>query len=231
MIAGKRLFENHFDRAEIIAARLHNFAADAIGRITAANIANEYDSIIQELVPVHETFGIEIGEVKSALSVQKGSTLTVNGFIKNFKLYMSENEGVVAKAVGGFNSAAFLAFYPRGVNEYSKASKIKLPALFKQVAAAAELHQVLLGSTISAELKAFDINYQKVRHAQQLQKGTVGDNRVSRTANRQNLELALLRTIYNIAGMYPGETDKCLSFFDFSLLLPAGHKEKPELLI
>jgi hypothetical protein len=93
------------------------------------------------------------------------------------------------------------------------------------------LQQAKLGSTLTAELKAFDKDYQAVRNAQQLQKGAVGDNRVSRTANRLSLELVLLKTIHGIANMYPGETDKCLSFFNFSLLFPAGHKEKPEPLV
>jgi hypothetical protein len=120
---------------------LHNFAGDTIGRLTAANTANEYDDMIKDLLPAREAFGTEIGEVKSSLSVQKGSTLTVNGFIKGFKRSMSENEGIIAKAVGGFSSSAFLAFYPRGVSEYSTASKTKLPALFKQVSAAGKIRQ------------------------------------------------------------------------------------------
>ncbi|MGB4776285.1 MAG: hypothetical protein WBP45_14005 [Daejeonella sp.] len=228
MITAERIFENYFDDEEVTPPRLYNFTGDVLGRLKAANTTNEYDDLVQEITSVRDAFGLEIGQVKSSLSVQKGSTLTVDEFMKGFKTYMSDNEGVIAKAVGGFKGPAFLAFYPQGVNEYTKASKTNMPALLKQVYDAAEMHKAALGTALTTELKAFESDYKLVREAQQQQKGAVGDNRVGRTANRKALELVLLKAIHYIAYLYPGETEKCLSFFDFSLLLPAGRKAKPE---
>ncbi len=218
MITKEKFFENPFNSEEIIPSRLYNFSTDVIGKFTAANEGNIYDTIIQNLTQTSDAFGNEIGEVKSTLGVQKSSTFTVDEVIKIFKVYMSDNEGVIAKAVGGKRKAAFIEFYPQGVNEYSKATKTKMPALLKQVFDAAEKYKTNLGAAQTKELKDFTKQYDEAREDQQKQKGSVADNRTERTSNRTALEIELLKAIYSVGLMYPGDVAKCSSFFNFSLL-------------
>ena len=142
MITDEKVFGNIFDNEDIIPSRLYLFADDTYGKFTAANKANIYTPILTLLLAPKDALKLEIGEVKSTLGVQKGSTFTVDTVIKGFKLYMSENEGVIAKAVGGKKTATFLEFYPNGVDEYSRATKTKLPALLKQITDAAEKNKL-----------------------------------------------------------------------------------------
>jgi len=160
--------------------------------------------------------------VKSTLGVQKGSTFTVNEVMKSFKVYMSDNEGVIAKALGGKRKAAFVEFYPRGLSEYTNATKTKMPALLKQVLDAAEKYKADLGATQTKELKDFTKQYEAARSDQQNPKGSVTDNRTERTSNRTALEIELLKAIYSVGLMYPGDVAKCSSFFNFILLYAPG---------
>lgn len=232
MITKEKFFENPFSSDEIIPTRLYTFSTDSIGKFTAANEGNIYDTIIQNLTQASTALGTEIGEVKSTLGVQKGSTFTVDEVIKNFKVYMSDNEGVIAKAVGGKRKAAFIEFYPRGVSEYSNATKTKMTALLKQVFDAAEKYKTNLGAAQTKELKDFTKQYNDARGEQQTQKGSVTGNRTERKTNRELLEIELLKAIYSVGLMYIGDVDKCGSFFNFSLLYaPSRHKPKADKIV
>lgn len=226
MIAEKKLFENIFDEIAITSPRLYAFASDAIAKLTAANTSNQYTTIISLVLPKAEDLHLEIGDVKASVNVQLGKTITVNQVIDGFKAYMSDNEGVIARPLGGKETPAFLAFYPHGITEYHKANKTTLPALLFQVTKAVELYSSQIGATIAAELLAFDTQYTEARKAQQQQKGIVSDSRVERSANRTALELSLLIAIHTIASMYPGDVEKCTSFFNFNLLLPVSKAAK-----
>lgn len=222
MITKEKFFENPFDTLDITPNRLYNFSTDVIGKFTAANTGKIYDTIIQNLTQASTALGSEIGEVKSTLGVQKGSTFTVDEVIKNFKVYMSDNEGVIAKAIGGKRKAAFIEFYPGGLSEYANATKTKMPALLKQVFDAAEKYKTNSGTAQTKELKDFTKQYNDARGDQQNQKGSVTDNRTERTSNRTTLEIELLKAIYSVGLMYVGDTAKCGSFFNFSLLYAPG---------
>jgi hypothetical protein len=225
MITKEKFFENPFNILDITPSRLYNFSTDVIGKFTAANTGKIYDTIIQNLTQANTALGSEIGEVKSTLGVQKSSTFTVNEVIKNFKVYMSDNEGVIAKAVGGKRKASFIEFYPRGVSEYANATKTKMPALLKQVFDAAEKYKADLGAAQTKELKDFTKQYDDTRGDQQNQKGSVTDNRTDRTSNRTALEIELLKAIYSVGLMYVCDTGKCGSFFNFSLLYAPGRSK------
>ena len=222
MITKEKFFENPFSIVDITPSRLYNFSTDTIGKLTAANTGKIYDTIIQNLTRANTALGSEIGEVKSTLGVQKGSTFTVNEVMKSFKVYMSDNEGVIAKALGGKRKAAFVEFYPRGLSEYTNATKTKMPALLKQVFDAAEKYKADLGAAQTKELKDFTKQYDAARSDQQNQKGSVTDNRTERTSNRTALEIELMKAIHSVGLMYPGDVAKCGSFFNFSLLYAPG---------
>ena len=59
---------------------------------------------------------------------------------------MSEQQGVIANALGGFTTPAFLEFYPNGVSEYTGATKTNLPVLIGRINAAATAHAGELGA-------------------------------------------------------------------------------------
>ena len=129
MLQPERLFESFFDDPKIIPSRLSKFAGDTLNNLTVNNGGGDYTALITLLTPLITNFQGEIGEVDVSFTIQKGTTLTVDGFIESFKNTMSTEEPFIARAVGGKGSSAYLEFYPQGVSEYAKANKTNMPTL------------------------------------------------------------------------------------------------------
>src|ERR1700690_397211 len=142
-----KFFDNIFESTKITDVRLNNFAGDSLNRLTAQNTGGDYTALITLLTPPYNAMQSIISSVDVALGIQRGKTLTLNEFIAFFKKTMSEQEGVIANAVGGFESPSYLEFYPNGVTEYSAATKANLPVLVDRVNAAATAYATQLGAT------------------------------------------------------------------------------------
>lgn len=227
MIQPSKLFDNFFDDKNITPNRLGNFAKDTLNNLTANNGSDNFTKLINDLTPLVNNFLAEIGDVDTSLNIQKGTTLTVDGVIDSFKETMSAEEPFIARALGGKNTPAYLEFYPAGIVEYTKAGKTNIPLLTQRVNTAAAAHTAQLGAPLTATLQGFATDYVTARDAQQQQMGTVDANRSERSTNRSALELGLLTTVHTIAATFPGDVQKCLSFFQFNLLFAqTKHKHK-----
>lgn len=229
MIAEQNVFKNWFANKAITNTRLYNFALDAIGKLQAN--AN-HTALANTLALAAAELGKEIGEVSSSIAVQKSSTQTNNQVLTAFKKYMSENEGVIRQALGGYQSVGYMQMYPQGITQYTSATKTQMVNLLKQVFDAASTHSSLLAAPIVTQLKAFTQQWNDSRENQNAKKGTVEENRTERSINREALEISLLVAVYTIGIAYPGNVATCSSFFNFSLLdAPSRQNRKAEVPI
>jgi len=222
----QHLFGNIFDDSKITTTRLTNFAEDAENRLKSQNTGGEFDEIISYFQSPVEKIRTQITNLDVALGIQKGKTLTTDQFIALFKKTMSVKEGVIADAVGGFNTPGFIEFYPHGVSEYTKGTKTQMPTLINRVYDVATNHEAQLSPALLATLQAFKISWENNREGQQQQKGTVSDTRDDRNSLRINLEIGMLQAIHAVALRFPNNIDHCTSFFDFNLLYPVSRSKK-----
>ena len=218
MVSQDKLFGNFFNDPAIINRRMYNFSLDTLNRLTAANGGGDYTNLINLISPLIVTFGTEIGDVDAALNLQKGKTLTADQVLAAFGLTMKEKEGVIANAVGGFGTPAYLEFYPHGLLEYTRAQKTEMPTLTLRVRTAATAHAAQLGVPLTALLTGYKNQWTTARDAQEQQFASVDDNRTERTQARVALELGALTAVHTIAAKFPGDVDSCNNFFDFNLL-------------
>jgi hypothetical protein len=227
VVIAKYAFGNFFNNERITTVRLAKFGHDAQNRLISQNTNDEYTPIITIFKDPLQGVQDEIDQVDVALGIQKGKTLTVDQFIKLFKKTMREKEGVIADAVGGFDSAGYLEFYPKGKTEYSQATKTEMPKLVDRVSILAESHAGQLSPALVATLQAFKTSWNLSRDGQEQQKGNLSDNRVDRNELRIKLEISLLVAIHQIALKFPGNEEQCKKFFDFNLLfaVPKGKKK------
>jgi hypothetical protein len=228
MIKADKLFENFFDDPKIINARLAVFGTDCLSKLSKDNDGGRFDDLISSLTPPLNAMQQELGDIASALGIQKGVTVTVKDTIKNFKAKMLEYEGVIAHSLGGRNSPAFIEFYPQSTREYSEASQTNLPTLLKRVKQAATTHAATIGSTIATELQGFDAAFAAAKDVQSKKKGDVKENRSDRTTARKQVEIALCTIIHDIGKRFPGDVQRCMSFFDFGLLEKKGAGKKSD---
>ena len=194
------------------------------------NNGGAYTNLISILTPPYNAMQELISSVDVALGIQKGKTLTLNEFITLFRKTLSVQEGVIANAVGGFATPAYMEFYPNGVSEYTSASKTNLPVLISRINAAATAHVAELGAALTATLQAFETEWQLNRSQQVQQKGNVDNNRTARSQARVDLETALVTVVHTIGSMFPGDAEQCMMFFDFTLLKHTPQKTQREIL-
>jgi hypothetical protein len=226
MIAPDKLFGNFFEDRKITSPRLANFATDCTTRLAANNTTGDYTPLINLLTPLLATFAKEIGEVDTTKAQQKGKTLSLNQQVAAFKKTMSAKEGVIADALDGKGTPAYLEFYPKGVTEYSKATKTQMPVLVKRVNMAATTHAAKLSPTLVAMLQGFEVSWDATRTEQTKVKGMVSDNRTDRGDARTAVEQTLLVIIHTLAAKFPGDSEQCMAFFDFNLLEGVGRSSK-----
>ena len=194
------------------------------------NNGGAYTNLISILTQSYNAMQELISSVDVALGIQKGKTLTLNEFMTLFKKKLSVQEGVIANAVGGFATPAYMEFYPNGVSEYTSASKTNLPVLISRINAAATAHVAELGAALTATLQAFETEWQLNRSQQVQQKGNVDNNRTARSQARVDLETALVTVVHTIGSMFPGDAEQCMMFFDFTLLKHTPQKTQREIL-
>jgi hypothetical protein len=218
MVSTDKIFGNFFDDRQIINSRFYNFCLDTLSKLTAANGGGDYTDLIDLITPLIEQFGTDIGDTDVALTIQKGKTQTNDQVMQTFGFTMKEKEGVIAAAVGGFDSAAYLEFYPQRFGEYTQCAKTQMPLLTNRVFAAATAHSVELGAPLTTLLTGFKAQWAGSRDAQMQQFGNVDDTRTERIDSRVALELGMLTVVHTIAAKFPGDVEACDNFFQFSLL-------------
>ncbi len=219
----KKLFINFFDDEDITSPRLSTFAANAVSRFRTNDSANRFPTLIAQLNTAQIALATELSDVSGAVALRKGKTLVVDGVKANFIKRMSTLEGVIANAFGGRETEGFLAFYPAGVDEYSRVTKTNMPTLTKRVLDMAMANATTLGTALTTELKSFENAWKTARNAQQDKKGTVSANRTQRTAARVAVELVLLDMIHQVASAFKGDVAQCGAYFDFSILAVPRH--------
>lgn len=217
----EQLFGNFFNTRAITSPRILNFGDDAVGRMASDNGDGRFTSFINSILDTGLALRSEVSDVDVAITLQKGATLNINKIVSGFQFTMSNTEGAIAYALGGRDTAAYLQFYPKGISEYSKASKTQMPMLTERVYDAAVANKPALPDPLYSALIVYKQGWIDARTAQELKKGAVADDRDERDSNRIAFEYALLQAVHFVAGYYPGNIDKCSQYFNFSILYSA----------
>lgn len=123
MISPDKLFGNLFNDPAITPTRLASFGQDALNKLIAANAPTggtapssqkeavskgDFTTIINEVTPSLQALQQQLSGVDISVTQQRGATFTNNQVIAAFQDMMRTQEGVIANAIGGFKSAAYL---------------------------------------------------------------------------------------------------------------------------
>jgi hypothetical protein len=223
MLVNDKFFNNQFEDPRITNLRLTNFAEDSLTRFTTLAIEGQFALTITAITAAVENLREDLGEVDSSLNDQKIKTFKVTNFLTSFKQTMRAVEGMIILRSGGQNSDLYKALYPKGITEYSKANKTKMPVLMLRMNDVATNYETALGTEIAERLGSLKTGWQSLRSTQTQQKTEVEDNRTSRTIARKTLEMTMTNALHTVALAFPGQPDKCNNFFNFRLLLGTKH--------
>lgn len=225
MISEELFFKNHFDERAITNTRLETFIGDMLGRLRAGNTGGRFDVIIDKFNISYPAFTGDISDVDVALTLQKGSTMTVEGVHKLFKTTMSFQEPFIADAIGGRETPAYKEFYPSKITEYSICPQADMPKLTSRVNTAATHYASALGTTRATLLEGFKNQWTTTKAAQELQKGKVSTERDGRNDTRLLIENDCNFAIAIISSLFPGDVANAKTFVNFSLLTHTPRKK------
>ena len=220
------LFGNFYNDSKIAPTYLERHSDDTIAKITRNNTAGVFDSILNPLKAAMIPFKLELGDVDTSINTLLGKTQTVDGFINVFITFMKDNYIDIAAKLGGEKSAAFLEFFPRGKTEYTNITKTQMPTITTRINTAATNNATALGATLTAKLQAFKADWVAVRSKQLSTKADLKSNRTERSTARITVENCLIAAVRFIGNKYPGDEEKCMQFFNFSLLEGILHRGK-----
>ena len=226
MIQKSLLFFNLFGTKDINPTRLYSFGTVVLGALQAANDKKQFDAIIAQLSAALEALYKELSAIDQGMSKQKIDTRTVDQLIVDFYTCMSNNEGVIAMALGGKTSEGFLTFYPNMQTEYSKATKKRMPFLTGRVAAAAQEYAGQLDARLVEELTSYKALFVDKYGKQQSKIIEVGKDRKERGNAFAEAQHVLTAAVYTVGAAYPNNPEKCHSFFPFKMLYPSGHRKR-----
>ena len=220
MVSFSKIFRNLFDDPNITPARFLDFCMFAYDKMNANNEDGKYDKELAVLNTIIGSVDKEINEVDTNLHAQVNNTSDVNGFTKGFGQFMKMNDGAIAYALGGADTAAFLEFYPYKNKEYLKAKRSTMPMLTARVSTLATKYADLLGAKLTNDLQAFSPAYKKVLSAQRKQIGNVDKNRTERNTAFEDAQWQLTGVVLSVAAINLRNPAASQNIFQFDMLYP-----------
>ncbi len=227
MMRLSRLFDNWFSNALITLLRLVLFAEHTQEQLHARNTSNNYDVLLGILDPAIADCRKELAETDQTKNASKVKTAALYGMILHF--------GNVMRSIQNYLNYKFpkeaeihTLFFPNGLQEYTKATKTRMPLLVQRVKDLANSEAALLGDENSELLSGMKGLWEEARNAQEHQFGATDENRAERNAARVALELALV-VVHTIGARHPGNKTECMSYFREELLaIPRNKSQERE---
>lgn len=211
------LFRNHFGAKSISDDKLKVFSEDHIQRLTANNEDGVFTTLITETTTAKNQYFGQISSEATGKALQKSHTKVVDDIMVSFKDEVSRREGLI-KSLFGKDSSTYIEFFPNGISEYRGAKKANIETLIVRMATVASNHSAQVGEEFVKVFTDFQTSYTEARNSQMNQKGTVSAIKSNAKSKRTVLELQLIKNLHFIAYTYPGDDDRCSSFFDQSII-------------
>jgi hypothetical protein len=218
MVNLETLFKNFFDGTKISDDNFKTFAESHLQRLAANNGGGDFNTVITATTAAYGGYFGSITDTDLAATLQKSLTSSADALIGQFKDAVGVDEGLIRSKYFTANPPVYLEFFPRGVGEYTQAIKANIETLMTRFAEAASRHQGELGVPFATKFTNLRDNYIAARAAQLGKIGEVKSTTTVKKGNRSALELQVCVNLHTIAGMYPGQVDKGMSFFDQTVI-------------
>ena len=213
----RRFFGNFIANLYVSDNKLQAFSLDHIQRITVNNSTGVFADILNNTVKCYEDFFGKIADEDVSFAVQQSLTLSADNLLKEFKMNVSQKEGII-RGIFGAKSSVYQEFFPTGLTEYSALTKTNAELLINRIVAAATKYQADLGSNFVQLFSQIQSNYKVSRSLQLAKIGEVKVTKLNAATNRELLELQICRNIHYIGYTYPADVARCMTFFDQSII-------------
>jgi hypothetical protein len=222
MVDLRNVFTNYFlfERTRIADNALKKFAEDHIQRLTANNGGGDFTTILNDTTNAYIGYFGNITDKDLALAVQQSLTMSADNLIANFKKTVSQKEGTI-KSIYGKDSPTYQEFFPQGLTEYSNATKANVETLMNRMVSSSTAHVADLTPAFVAIFTNIKSNYVTARTLQLAKIADVATQTTEKHDTRATLEIQLCKNVHFIGFMFPGDVDRCMDFFNQSIIRTA----------
>ncbi|MEI6629001.1 MAG: hypothetical protein WCN27_06340 [Alphaproteobacteria bacterium] len=216
-------FSNLFNVPSITDSRLQLFCRFVIATLTTANIGGILDPV---LLPLNAAYLAYFGDSKDKTinkAIKKSSTSGLNSVVKKFAEAVRGKHHLIA-SIYPEDSMEYIEFFPEGLTAFSHLTRGNILEIANQFSVTATKYKDTLGgipfATIFSDCNAAIIAALGV---QTDKKGAAKKINSQIITMRAPVEDALMAVMFKIGSMFGPNWEKCLSFFDFSLLTASHH--------
>ena len=214
----EKFFSNNFNFSRITDARLQNFVRSVIEALTLNNPGGVFDADILALTNGYNLYfgnyttkGVDVADdMSSNIGIDKETALFVKGVKTNYN-------GIANVYPKG--SIVYKQFFPKGLTEFSKLTRINVQTVSHRMAVKADQYQSTLGGAPFAALFAgYETSITDALKTQNQTKGSVRTVRGSVKTSRLPVENAITGAMYSVGKQFNPDYIKCATYFDFVLL-------------
>jgi hypothetical protein len=214
-------FENYFKvlltQKHISEASLLRFLEDHLHRLMSNNPDGKYDALIAALTLLFDEYRAAIYERNLNQALQESMTKTVDRIISDFKKQISRKEHIILD-IWDIKSPEYKEFYPRGLDEYSRATKGNTESLLARFNATCELHCNDLPDGFADKLIALQASYVSNRAEQLRLIGATDGNRFNVAEKRKAVVKQVTKNLLLIAVDFLDEPEMVKVYFDQSIV-------------
>ena len=214
-------FENYFKvlltQKHISEASLLRFLEDHLHRLMSNNPEGKYDALIAALTQLFDEYRAAIDERNLNQALQESMTKTVDKIISDFKRQISRKEYIILD-IWDIKSPEYKEFYPRGLDEYSRATKGNTESLMTRFIATCELHTDDLPEGFAEKFIALQSSYISNREEQLRLIGATDGNRLNVAEKREAVVKQVTKNLLLIAVDFLDKPRMVKVYFDQSIV-------------
>ena len=222
MTLSNKAFDNPFETHNITPGRLYRFGSDVHTRLIAKG-GEPFTALATGLRAPLTALGEEIGQTDLSVLDEKSNLSGANAFLKDFKDTMKAARLGIEFAFGGRESAGYQSFFPKGLEEYTRATKGTIEMLTNRLGELADLHSTKLDPAVAGRFREFKSAWKTAETSISASSQSADENRGQRSDARRRVEVELFRILCRVGAEFPDNPEACLQFFDFGLLKAARH--------
>lgn len=224
-----RYFGNPYRTVRITDKRFFNYLGDHIQHLKANNEGGRHDAMIAKLEPLHAAMAADMSREDVNRVERIGKTRSVDQLVDLFEADVQRYEGAV-KSAFGLDSENYIKFFPAGQTEYNNITRTDAPTLLQRWGTLTGKHRDDFAPAVVTLFSTYYDRYKTLREAQQQLQTNVDDADDDVLETRLAAELGMVESLHHIGTLFPGQVERCSSYFKQHLLLPrsGGGQEAAE---
>ncbi|MEI6184070.1 MAG: hypothetical protein WCP65_00980 [Bacteroidota bacterium] len=219
----QNFYSDLFNVPTITDSRLQLFCRFVIATLTSANISGILDAVLGPLNIAYQAYFDDSKDKTVNKAIKESSTLGLNSVVKKFADAVRSKHHLIS-SIYAEGSMEYKEFFPGGLTAFSRLTRGNILEVANQFSITAEKYKSTLGGIAFAAIFSGYNNSIITAVANQTDKKGIAKTINSEIITmRAPVEDALMAVMYKIGSLYAPNWDKCISFYDFSLLSAAHH--------